>query len=214
MKPIRVALLALLPLGMALPGQAQDFEVSAYTGWQTSPHSGVSTDVTADFTAGWEGRSFEMAPYYGVRGMVWQPSGWGFGVEFTHAKIYADDETLAESGFSTLEFTDGLNILTANALYRWDRPGRRWTPYAGAGIGLSIPYVEVEGNGVSVFEYQVTGPALRLVGGVSYAVSDRWSVFAEYNGTYSMNEADLGGASTLETDVVTNAINIGVSFNF
>jgi lipid A oxidase len=39
-------------------------------------------------------------------------------------------------------------------------------------------------------------------------------VFGEYKGTYSSNEAELSGGGSLETDIVTNAFNVGVSFRF
>ena len=53
-----------------------------------------------------------------------------------------------------------------------------------------------------------------LMAGASYEVTDSVSVFGEYKGTYSQNEADLVGGGTLESDIVTNALNLGVSFNF
>lgn len=196
---------------------AQDFDLSIYGGSQSSPHSTATFSNGAsslDFTAGWEGRSFELPPYYGFRATWWQSSGWGFGLEMTHAKVYADDETLTATGFSRLEFTDGINIVTANALYRWERPDSRWTPYAGGGLGVSIPHVEVVGRGADEIGYQITGPAARLFGGVSYAINDQWSVFTEYNGTYSVNDADLGGGASLETNIITNAVNFGVTYSF
>ena len=36
----------------------------------------------------------------------------------------------------------------------------------------------------------------------------------EYKGTYSKNDVDLDGGGNLETNIVTNALNLGVSFNF
>lgn len=203
---------------LALPVSAAEYEINLYTGLQESPHSNVSgtteTGAPFDFTAGWNGRSFEAPPYYGARVTRWQESNWGFGLEFTHAKIYADDETLAASGFSTLEFTDGLNVLTVNAARRFDLSSR-WTAHAGLGLGVSIPYVEVETpTGGETFQYQLTGPAVRWYAGASYAINERWSVFGEYGGTYSQNNADLSGGGSLETDIITNAVNFGVGFSF
>ena len=214
----KTALIAFLLVVMSNPSFGQDIELSFYTGFQSSPHSSVEFDDGAgggfDFTAGWEGHSLEPPPYYGLRGMFWLESGWGFGAEFTHAKVYGDEETLSATGFTTLEFTDGINILTANAFYRWDRPRSKWTPYAGAGLGISIPHVEVEGNGVSALGYQVTGPAVRLVGGISYDINDQWGAFTEYNGTYSMNDVDLGGGATMQTNIITNALNVGLTYSY
>ena len=150
----------------------------------------------------------------GLRGLRWSEAGWGLGAEFTHAKVDADNETLSKSGFQRLEFTDGLNILTANAFRQWGHADSRLTPYLGAGFGISIPHVEVDGNGVSERGYQLAGPAVRLVGAVSYALIDGLSLFSEYNGTYSQNSADLGAGATLKTNVITNAINVGISYRF
>lgn len=196
-----------------------EFELSLYTGWQTSPHSVVEGNDPGgagelDFTAGWEGRSNEMPPYYGFRGTWWRSDTLGYGIEFNHAKVYADDETLAESGFESLEFTDGLNLLTVNVFRRFPGEERTWTPYLGAGVGVSIPHVDVESAGGKTFEYQYTGPAVQWVAGVTYPLNDRWAVFGEYKGSYSQNTADLDSGGELETNIVTNALNVGVSFDF
>lgn len=213
----------LLPTTLALLmiaglAQAED-QLSFYGGVQGSPHSGVTGNDPGgvgaiDFTAGWEGRSTDMPPYWGLRWTRWQNETFGWGVDINHAKVYADDETLAESGFSHFELSDGLNIVTLNAWRRFPGNDLPVTPYVGAGIGLSIPHVEVTTPGGKVAEYQITGPAVQWVAGASYSINDRWSVFGEYKGTYSMNEADLGSGGTLETDIITNAFNVGVSLGF
>lgn len=215
---LRTGLTTLCALLAAAPAAAE-FELSVYSGWQTAPHSDVSGNDPGglgqfDFTAGWDGRSFEAPPHWGVRGTWWRNGGnLGFGLDFNHAKVYADDETLRDNGFDTLEFTDGLNIVTANVMGRFPL-GARATPYLGGGLGVSVPYVEVETAGGSTFEYQLTGPAVAWMAGVNYELTPSWSIFGEYKGTYSQNEADLDNGGTLETDIITNALNLGVSFNF
>ncbi|WP_172298132.1 outer membrane protein [Pseudoruegeria sp. HB172150] len=209
-------------LFLAAPATAET-ELSFYTGYQTAPHSRVEgNDPTGvgsfSFLSEWEGRSFEMPPYWGVRATWWTPRNpnLGFGLDFSHNKVYASDETLADNGFNTLEFSDGINTVTANVWYRW--PGQwangRLTPYVGAGAGLSIPHVEVDTGGVETFNYQMTGVAVQAVAGLKYNINDRWGLFGEYKGVYSMNKADLDGGGTLETDLMTNALNVGVSFSF
>ncbi len=209
-------------LAFAAPAAAET-ELSFYTGIQGARHSRVKgNDPTGigsfDFLSKWEGRSFEMPPYYGFRATWWTPgnNNLGFGLDFSHNKVYASGETLAESKFKTLEFTDGLNTITANVWYRW--PGHlandRVSPYVGVGVGLSIPHVEVDTGGAKTFEYQMTGVAVQAVTGVKYSFNDHWVVFGEYKGIYSMNEVDLKGGGTLDTDVITNALNIGVSLSF
>ncbi|MDF0599385.1 outer membrane beta-barrel protein [Psychromarinibacter sp. C21-152] len=212
----------LLAAGLAAPAAAET-ELSFYTGIQGAPHSGVSGNDPGgvgafDFTAGWEGRSFEMPPYYGVRATWWtnfNPQ-LGFGLDFSHNKVYADDATLAANGFDRLEFTDGLNTVTANVWWRWPDAwmNGRVTPYIGAGAGLAIPHVDVATSGGTTFEYQVTGGAVQAVAGVKYELNENWGIFGEYKGTYSQNSADLSNGGTLDTNIVTNAINVGVSFSF
>lgn len=205
-------------LGLASPALAE-VEVSIYGGLQGAPHSDVSIEgdddiADRDFTAGWEGRSFEAPPHYGVRATVWMPSNFGYGVELNHTKIYADDDTLEESGLDRLEFTDGLNIVTVNGMRRFPNAFGRFTPYVGAGVGIAVPHVEVYEGDSQTYEYQFTGAAVALMAGASYPVTERLSAFAEYKGTYSRNEADLDGGGTLETNVITNALNVGLSYRF
>lgn len=213
MRIAAAAFMLLLPVG----AQAADLELSFYTGYQTAPHSTVTGNDPAlgglDFRAGWEGKSFEAPPYYGLRAMWWQPSGWGYGVELNHAKVYADGETRSDNGFERLELTDGLNLVTANLMRRWQSDSR-WTPYVGGGIGVAVPHVDVTTPSGVTFEYQVTGPAVILVAGAAYSINDRWSVFGEYKGSYSSNTLDLEGGGELQTDIITNALNIGVTFKF
>ena len=55
---------------------------------------------------------------------------------------------------------------------------------------------------------------MRLLAGASYPINDRWSVYGEYQFTYSWNEADLDGGGSLNTDIKTNALNVGLSLKF
>ena len=214
-------LTATLSVAAAAASQAaaQDYELSIYSGWQTAPHSRVSGDYPGggdyDALIGWDGKSFEMPPYYGLRGTWWRSETFGVALEFTHAKVYAPDDEREAIGFDSFEFTDGHNLLTVNAMRRWPEQWGTATPYAGAGLGIAFPHVDVETTGGDkTFGYQLTGPAVRLLAGVSYPISERVSIFGEYQFTYSSNEADLDGGGSLETDIKTNAINVGLSLNF
>jgi lipid A oxidase len=211
--PVVLAILA----ATAVP-LAAETEISVYGGWQTAPHSSVSgtrADGTSfDENIGWDGKSLDMPPYYGVRAMWWQPSNIGYGIEVTHSKFYAPVGEMP-AGFSRLEFTDGQNIVTANVAKRW--PGLwadRFTPYVGAGLGIAVPHVDVTENGNRTYGYQYTGPALRLTAGASYDLNDRWAAFGEYQFIVSDNEADLEGGGTLNTRLISNALNVGLSFRF
>ena len=202
-----------------------EVEVSFYSGLQSCPHSKVSgVDPTGvgefDFVAGWEGKSLSMPPYYGVRGTFWTENNIGFGLDFTHSKAYADDETLGVSGtsegFTILEFTDGLNNLTFNVSKRWPNHWGRFSPYAGIGAGVIIPHVEVKTNETAseTHGYQFGGASVALMSGVSYKLTDTIKVFSEYKITYSALDVDLEGGGSLETNIITNALNLGMSYNF
>lgn len=202
---------------------AQDFEASIYGGWQTAPHSNVSgqhPNIGAfDAAVGWAGKSFAAPPYYGVRGTWWRGGDRGVAIELTHAKVYAKDADRTALGFDRLEFTDGHNIITVNYMQRWpDRWSGRlaaYTPYAGAGLGIALPHVDAQPNGgARTFGYQLTGPSMRLLAGMSRPIGDNLSAFAEYQFTFSMNEAELDGGGDLSTNIITNALNVGLSYRF
>lgn len=196
-----------------------EFEFSVYGGIQSSPHSpvtisGDSTIADQDFTAGWEGQSFEPPPYYGIRATWWPSESFGIGVDVNHAKVYADGETIDETGFERFEFSDGLNIVTLNAYRSWGGAIGNISPYLGGGIGVSVPHVELTEGDSETSGYQLTGPAVAWMAGATFPLGDQWEIFGEYKGTFSMNSAELDTGGTLETDIVTNSINLGVSFNF
>lgn len=198
---------------------AAEFELSLYSGWQTAPHSRAEGDYpgggTYDALFGWEGRSFELPLYYGLRGTWWVNDRFGWGLEGTHAKVYAPDDERAAAGFDRFELTDGHNIFTVNALRRWPNQWKGLTPYVGGGLGFAMPHVDVEpAGGPRTYGFQVTGPAVRLFAGASMDLSERWALFGEYQFTWSDNSADLDGGGTLETRIVTNALNFGVSYRF
>lgn len=205
--------------GFAAPAAAE-MEISIYGGSQSSPHSRVSgaypgTGARYNALIGWEGKSFAPPPYYGARATWWRRPDLGFGIELTHAKVYAPVSERSALGFNRMEFTDGHNLLTFNVTKRWNDKFGPVTPYAGAGIGLAIPHVDVtSANGHRTYGYQVTGPALRLTAGAKYDLNDSWALFGEYQFTYSSNKARLPAGGSLNTDIITNAINLGVSFSF
>ena len=211
------AVISSLLLFIAAPVAAEGYEVTIYSGVQTAPHSPVTfTDELGNvekFTAGWNGKSMAPPPYYGVRATKWYGN-FGFGAELTHAKVYANQETRTKSGFERLEFTDGLNIITANLMWQKQFAGWPVRIHSGLGLGIALPHVDIKGNGLREYGYQMTGGAVRLIGGISYPISDRMSLITEYNGTYSQNDVALDGQAGLKTNVITNAINIGLSLQF
>lgn len=220
-KILRIAALAALAAGPA----AAEIELSFYMGLQgvqDSKGSGTApngTPISRDFD--WRGKSLENPYYYGARVTWWTANDIGFGIEGTHTKAYASTADKAAIGFDRLELSDGHNIFTANVMKRW--PGylesTAFTPYAGAGIGFAMPHVDakVTGSANRTFGYEVTGLALRGIAGMKYAITENWALFGEYQITWSDNDITLkDGAQRgkLSTDIVTHALNIGVSYSF
>lgn len=206
----RAAVLTGAMVMAALPLRAETV-ISVYGGAQSAPHSTLKLNGDS-FTAGWDGKSFTAPPYWGARVTRWRADDWGWGAEITHAKIYADGQTLAHAGTDHLEFSDGMNIATVNLLRRW--PQARMTPYAGMGLGVAVPHVEFGSGPGRTFEYQLTGPAMRAFAGIAWPLADRWQAMAEYQFTYSRHDADLTGGDRLETDILTNALNVGLGWRF
>ncbi len=206
----------------SVSGQAGELQISGYSGYISSPHSHVdATDAlgnTYSNSVGWEGKPFEMPPFWGVRATYWTDrwENWGIAADFTHTKVYADLSGGTGAAYDTLEFTDGLNLLTANIMYRHPTE-TRFTPYVGIGAGIAVPHVETEFDadpGVETFEYQVTGPAVQALIGVDIAITDHVSTFVEYKGNYSWNDADLAGGGSLETNIFSNQFIVGLSYKF
>lgn len=198
--------------------RAETWALSAYTGYQSAGSSDISgvdpTGIGAFmFSTDWNGSSFEMPPYWGLRGTYWLNSRDGIALELTHAKVIADPAIAAANGFSELEFTDGLNTLTLNWMRRLASTGA-WTPYSGLGGGIAFPYVEVTTTGDSTNEYQVTGPAVTGIIGAARPIGSQMDLFLEYKGTWTSHEADLVGGGRFEADILTHALNIGVTLNF
>ncbi|PUB14856.1 outer membrane protein [Yoonia sediminilitoris] len=195
-----------------------EVEVTIYGGFQSVPESNIvirDADVIADadFSEDWQGQSSSAPLYYGIRATSWWSPTFGLGVDLAHSKLSPKDDDLP-AGYDLIESTDGVNTMTVNAYRRWLNRFGEVTPYIGGGVGLAAPHVEVTNVASETFGYQLTGPAATWVAGARYPINEQVSVFGEYRGTYSANVADLSTGETLETDVTTNALNLGLSFNF
>lgn len=207
----------------AVPASAGELQISGYSGYISSPHSHVdgvdSSGTRFSNSAGWEGKPFEMPPFWGVRATYWMDrwENWGIAADFAHTKVYAELGGGLGGVYETLEFTDGLNLLTANVMYRYPTQ-TRFTPYVGVGAGIAVPHVEVDffsdPVGMDTFEYQVTGPAVQGLIGVDIAITENISTFVEYKGNYSWNKADLAGGGSLETNILSNQFIVGLSYTF
>lgn len=211
------ASVALLSLAAA-PAFA-DPVLSIYGGYQAANSSKVSVSDGTRFTADWDGQSFKMPPYWGVRGTWWLTDfGYdniGVALDYSHSKVYATQGTLNRTpGWTHFEFTDGLNLATLNVLYRFQEPGRAWTPYLGAGIGANVPHVEVYRPSGRTWNYQLGGVTGQLLAGVDYRFTEHVSAFTEYKLDYSHVNVDIDSGDTLKTNVLTHALDVGLSYHF
>ena len=237
-RPALLAAAGVLAVVMSANPASAEFQVGVYGGFSESFDSDVTlvqpngTNLTL-YDVPWDGKSFASPPYWGVRGIYWLDSSpsWGLMIDYNHAKIYSDlGATVKVSGtrngmalngkdrvnntFDILEFTDGLNEIYLGGLYRWQH--ERWTPYAGFGVGLSFPHVEISrtGSAIRTFEYQITGVAVEGLVGLEYRIGPRVSAFGDYKLSFSSNDANVKGGGTLETDVWTNHFILGLSYRF
>ena len=218
-----LAVLALLPLSAL--AQGGELEIGVYGGLNESFDSeGILSDGVVEQSADidWAGHSFTAPIYYGARLTYWLDTmpDWGFGLDYTHAKVYADlDGAGVDGNYDRLEFTDGLNLVTANLFYKKDFSDA-FRAYVGVGAGVSVPHVEVNTTGATVvgetdtFEYQLTGPAFQGIVGASYELVDNWRVFGEYKLSYSVNEARLDGGGTFSTNITSQHVLAGISYSF
>lgn len=220
---------------LLVAGAAQaELRVSAYSGVAET----LDADVEFEQKGGtvltfedvmWDDESLKTPIYYGLRLTYWfhRASSWGLGFDFTHAKMIADpDQVVAVRGirsgaivagrerlgetFSNLQLSHGHNLLTLNGLYRFPLIGHL-EPYAGLGAGAAIPHVETNVGGVETSEYQLAGPAVQGLIGVTADVTQRLSVFAEYKLSYADINADLRGGGTVQLAPWTNHFVLGLS---
>ncbi|MEH6452313.1 MAG: outer membrane beta-barrel protein [Psychromonas sp.] len=194
--------------------------VSVYGGLQgafSSNVSGIDAHSEAfDFDATWEGNSFSAPIYYGFRYSNWLWGDQAITVDFAHAKVYADSDTLNDNDFNVLEFTDGLNILTINWLARAEKEHFYVRPYWGAGLGVTLPHVEVQktNSTAKTYGYQFGGYAVQAQIGAEKKIAKNWGLFVEYTLNYSINNVDLENNGELQTNLVTNALNLGINYSF
>ena len=149
----------------------------------------------------------------GMNETLYESNKLSYGAEFTHTKASAPGSALQSTGFERLEFTDGHNIITLNINRRWNLG--EFNSYSLVGLGIAMPHVDaLPSGGLHTFEYQYTGPALRAALGLSRKLNENFSIFTEYQFTASDNKVSLLNGGTLNTKLLTNAVNVGLSYNF
>jgi lipid A oxidase len=214
-------LAATLALCAAPAPSRAEVQISVYGGMNTNfssrgeLHQGALND---ERTFDWEGKSFQMPPYWGAQVTYWFNRGasWGLAFDYTHAKAYATNVDFATDPFySHLEFTDGNNLAMINLMYRFDPVwGGKVVPFVGIGGGIAIPHVEVTTPISRTFEYQFAGGAAQVVAGLEYKLDEAWSVFAEGKLSYSHLDTELDGGGKFKTYLWSPQLAIGLSYRF
>ncbi len=225
-----------------LQGQEEDhiqIVLSGYAGLAVTPRADLTleraggTNLTFRDVA-WEDASFRSPQYYGLRLGVFlgRRSPWGLMLDFTHAKIIAeDDEEVAVVGtrdgaavdaderidrtLESLDITHGLNFLTVNIVHRWlfdpETFLGRFEPYVGAGGGIAIPHVEASIGGESDHGYQTDGPAFQALAGLSATLVGPLAVFVEYKISVAfLNRLEVPGG-TISLEPWTHHLVVGIS---
>jgi lipid A oxidase len=216
------ALAATSPSLAGAPAKAE-MQIGAYGGANTNLNSPVTLHKEAlsdSRNVDWEGRSFQMPPYWGVHATYWlnANASWGIGIDYTHSKAYAALNFATDPVYRHLEFTDGNNLLMLNLLYRFGPlADGRLVPYLGLGGGIAIPHVEVKLKafpGQDTWEYQFAGGAAQALGGLEYRLDDAWSLFAEGKVSYSHLATELEGGGTLKTYLWSPQLLLGFNYRF
>ena len=234
---VYLALFSLPALSERSDASGADAQLGAYLGPAYTSRSSLNlvqpggTDMTFGDIA-WEGKPFHPPPYYGYRAIYWLSDRYGVMLDFTHIKAIAiKNRPGQQSGFKDgdhvptqapvsatlkrLEFTHGYNLLTLNALRRASMRAPNLMPYAGVGLGVAIPHVEVQRAdkplSTRTYEYQITGPALQLLGGIEWRLGRRLSLFVEYKLTCAMIRGDLVGGGKVTTNLCTHQVPVGIA---
>jgi lipid A oxidase len=216
------ALAAALALCVNPAASSAETQISVYGGANTnfnSPGTLVSGATADHRNFDWEGKPFQMPPYWGAQITHWWNRGasWGLALDYTHTKAYADLNFATDPVYSHLEFTDGNNLFMLNLMYRFNPMfDGRLTPFVGVGAGIAVPHVEVKlKNGApDTWEYQFAGGAAQVLAGVEYNLNQSWSVFTEGKLSYSHLATDLEGGGTFKTYLWSPQVMLGLSYRF
>jgi lipid A oxidase len=207
-------------------------------------HENNGTDLTFH-DASYKTRDFDSPLYYGGRLTYFldRESPWGFGLEFFHSKVYLDegasvhvtgtrngapvnDTEPVSNTFNDFNCSHGLNYLTADAFYRFflGQPDsksfiNRIQPYLGAGVGITIPHVEVElANQPRYEQYEFGGLGVQAIAGVSFSITKHIQLFTEYKFTYAnLDKLDFSNGVTsgnISFDSMANHLVFGASYRF
>ncbi len=142
-------------------------------------------------------------------------AGGAVGYSYADSPLSAELEFAYRSGDSETGVVSGGDFastsLMLNGFWSFGQSGRV-SPYAGAGLGY-VTEIDFDVPGSGEFSER-GGLAWQVFGGVSYAVSERVSVFGELR-YFDAGSRDLEGAgASLSADYSTIDVLAGVTFSF
>lgn len=198
-----------------------------------------NTDLTYK-NVKWDTRPFSGSFYYGYRVEVFPTARapLGFALDFTHNKVYANPNQVAETsgtfngepvsgptriGDRVQEFriTNGINTLAFEALYRFKGdssnryPFGRVTPYVAVGPALFIDYGINEVNGQkNKHYYDWAGWGFQARGGLRYRLNPDVSVFGELKYTNGPGDVNVAGDGRGTTHLSSLHTVGGLSYQF
>ncbi|MCT4552575.1 MAG: porin family protein [Alphaproteobacteria bacterium] len=123
---------------------------------------------------------------------------------------YSDFETKDKYG-AGVEMDVQMISLSGNAYYDFVKAGRDWTPYVGAGAGIT----QVKGSDAGGSETDIA-PHVQLKAGVSTQISENSSLFADYTFKHVFETSfDANDGTELTVDSLkTQTLSFGVRSTF
>ena len=117
-----------------------------------------------------------------------------------------------------MEFTDGVNVLSLSRVWQLadNKSNNSYLPYVGLGGGVSLPYVEIIKSSnptiARTMGYQFGGFSGQAQAGIRLPINSNINAVFEYKITFIALDVETAASRSLKTNLVTNALNIGIEF--
>jgi lipid A oxidase len=228
---------------LAAPAHAE-WQLSAGLGDSFTDRSDLHIQQSnADYTiegVGWDGRGFQMPPWYDLRATYFLPdTPWlGFTAGLLHMKVYArtgetrdihgtNDGTPFDTTAPMSDFVDkynishGVNYLEFGVVGRlsWmrseDFPDGRLHPYIGLTTGPVINHPENHVGGETNKQDYETNPSWgnQALIGIHYRVNKRWGAYSEIKRTHVSSEVGINDGKG-KTTLNSTHLGAGVVYSF
>lgn len=194
----------------AVPGWAEA-EFSLYGGValaETQKAIGSGPNSTNEFSFGplWENPGMDIQQQPGIRIIWWRHRNQGWGLDLPPADVQSDLTIRSGNRSVSPAHVKSIRKLTINRYRKWPET---WpvSTYLGAGLGIGIAE-----TGTST--PTLIGPTMQWTAGARYPISEHWSVFGEYQGSFTTNTFVSDDSLERHSNLFTNGINIGLTLGF